>query len=95
MVNTLNEIPGFETLMPTGAFYAFPNVSSYYGKTLDGFAINNSIDMTNFLLDKAHVAVVPGRPFGADDYIRLSYATSMENIIEGTNRIKNLLKTLS
>jgi aspartate aminotransferase len=95
MVNALNEIPGFETLMPKGAFYAFPNVSAFYGKELDGVVINSSLDLTNILLEKAHVAVVPGGPFGADDYIRLSYATSMENIIEGINRITKLMNTLS
>ena len=78
MVKRLNGIPGFSCLTPNGAFYAFPNVSGVYGKSAEGMAINNSNDFATYLLEKAKVAVVAGGAFGADNNIRLSYATSMD-----------------
>jgi len=83
IVKRLNEMPGMECDTPKGAFYVFPLVSSMYKND-----IKNSIDLSNALLEKARIAVVPGSAFGADDYIRLSYATSMERIVEGMNRLE-------
>ncbi len=95
IVNRLNEIPGVSCYKPVGAFYVFPNFSSYYGKSFKGRKINNSTELADFLLDEAKVAVVPGIEFGADSYERLSYATSMEDIKEGLDRIENALKELN
>ncbi len=94
MVERLNRIEGVSCIMPTGAFYAFPKVSSLYGKSFNGKVIKNSYDMAGYLLEEAKVAVVPGEPFGADEHIRLSYATSMENIKKGLDRIEEALKKL-
>jgi len=68
------------------------NFSKLKGKHIKGTEINNSLDFANLLLDKANIAVIPGIAFGSDDYIRLSYATSMESIVEGLNRLEELLK---
>lgn len=87
----LQEIPGFITKLPPGAFYFFPDVSAYFGKTLQGIRINNATDMSMFLLEKAHVATVTGDAFGAPNCIRLSYATSNEKLIEAMRRIKEVL----
>lgn len=95
IVNRLNEIPGVSCYKPVGAFYVFPNFSSYYGKSFKGRKISNSTELADFLLDEAKVAVVPGIEFGADSYERLSYATSMEDIKEGLDRIENALKELN
>ncbi len=84
----LQEIPGFITKLPPGAFYFFPDVSAYFGKTLQGVKINNATDMSMFLLEKAHVATVTGDAFGAPNCIRLSYATSNDELIEAMRRIK-------
>ena len=94
MVERLNQIPGFTCLMPQGAFYAFVNISGIFGKSINGQTINNSMDMTELLLSEAMVAVLPGSPFGADNYLRLSYATSMENIISGLDRIGELINRM-
>jgi aspartate/methionine/tyrosine aminotransferase len=80
-------IPGVSCHKPEGAFYIFPNVSSYYDKEFEGVLIRNSYGMAYYLLKHAHVAIVPGDSFGADDYIRLSYATSMQNLEKGMDRI--------
>jgi len=90
MVERLNQIPGVSCIMPPGAFYAFPNVSAIYGKSFKGKSIKNSMELTEILLKEAKVAVLPGSPFGADDYLRLSYATSMENIVAGLDRMADL-----
>jgi len=95
IVNDLNEIPGVTCLMPQGAFYVFPDFSSFYDRSFGGKAIANSSDLAAYLLDEANVAVVPGGEFGQDDHIRLSYATSMEQIIEGVARIKRAVMKLS
>jgi aspartate aminotransferase len=91
MVTRLNNIKGVSCVLPKGAFYAFPKVSDLWGKKLGGQTVTNSFDLANILLDKAHIAVIPGEPFGADDYIRLSYATSMENIEKGIDRLEKFL----
>ncbi|MEK6692481.1 MAG: pyridoxal phosphate-dependent aminotransferase [Nitrospirota bacterium] len=94
MVERLNRMDGVSCIMPTGAFYAFPKVSSLYGKGFEGKIIKDSYDMARYLLEDAKVAVVPGEPFGADEYIRLSYATSMENIKKGLDRIEEVIAKL-
>ena len=90
----LNEIEGVECFFPKGAFYVFPDISYYFGKSFKGKEIRNSIEFTDFLLDHAKVAVVPGIEFGSDKHIRISYATSMNDIKEGTKRIKESLQDL-
>jgi aspartate aminotransferase len=95
IVDRLNKMPGVSCYKPVGAFYVFPNFSSYYGKSYQGKKIENSTHLADFFLDVARVAVVPGVEFGADPFERLSYATSMEDIKEGVNRIEEALKKLS
>jgi aspartate/methionine/tyrosine aminotransferase len=90
----LSPVPGLSCFKPQGAFYLFPNVSSFFGKEADGVPIRNSYGMAYYLLKKARVAIVPGDAFGADDYIRLSYATSMENLEKGMGRIVEALANL-
>jgi len=80
MVNALNTMPGVNCIMPEGAFYVFPKVSDLYGKKAGGFTIKNDMDLTKYLLDVAHITVVPGSAFGAEEHIRLSYATSLDAI---------------
>jgi aspartate aminotransferase len=95
IVERLNKIPGVSCYKPVGSFYVFPNFSSYYGKSYQGKKIENSTALADYFLDVAKVAVVPGAEFGADPFERLSYATSMEDIKEGLNRIEVALKKLS
>lgn len=87
----LEEIPGLKTNIPEGAFYVFPNVSYYFGKTLGGRTIHSAADFSLYLLEEALVATVDGGAFGNPDCIRLSYAASKEQIIEAINRIKVVL----
>ncbi|MBW2544227.1 MAG: pyridoxal phosphate-dependent aminotransferase [Deltaproteobacteria bacterium] len=94
IVDALNEMDGVSCMNPDGAFYAFPDVSSLYGKVYDGKRVTGSASLAEYLLDVANIAVVPGIAFGSDDHIRLSYATSMKNIREGITRIKNAVKNL-
>jgi aspartate aminotransferase len=94
IVDRLNRIPGISCFKPVGAFYVFPNFSSYYGKSYQGKRISNSTELADYFLDVARVAVVPGVEFGADPFERLSYATSMDDIKEGLNRIEASLKKL-
>ncbi|PCJ67791.1 MAG: aspartate aminotransferase [Bacteroidetes bacterium] len=92
MVELLNDIPGLETDVPKGAFYLFPRISSYFGKTLNGRQINSSLDLCDYLLDEALVALVPGIAFGMDEHIRISYASSESDLKEAVSRIKKALK---
>ena len=94
MFELLQEIPGLNVRLPQGAFYFFPEVSSYYGKKYDKYEIKDSNDMCMYLLYEANVALVPGAAFGDDDCIRLSYATSNEQLIEAVRRIKEALGKL-
>ena len=94
MVERLNKIKGVSCLMPVGAFYAFPRISSLFGKSLNGKVIKNSADLATLLLEEAKVALVSGDAFGADAYIRLSYATSLDIIHKGLDRIENLVNML-
>jgi aspartate aminotransferase len=87
----LQEIPGFITPIPPGAFYFLPDISYYFGKTLHGRTILNATDFSMLLLEVAHVATVSGEGFGAPNCIRLSYATSRELLIEAMQRIKACL----
>jgi aspartate aminotransferase len=93
VIDRLNKIQGVSCLLPQGAFYAFPKVSDLYKKKIAGQSVTNSFDLVNLLLEKAYVAFVPGAPFGADDYIRISYATSMVNIEKGMDRFEKFLSS--
>lgn len=95
IVERLNSIPGIKCVSPSGAFYAFPNVSAFYGKSHNGKTVNSSLDFTEFLLEEAKVAVVPGDSFGSDAHVRLSFATSMENIVKGMDRIEETVAKLA
>ncbi|MDA8169869.1 MAG: pyridoxal phosphate-dependent aminotransferase [Nitrospiraceae bacterium] len=88
LVEGLNSIPGMRCPMPTGAFYAFPNTKALYGKSPE---IGSSSKLAMYLLEKANVALVPGDAFGDDDFIRLSYATSIKDIERGLGRIREAL----
>ena len=88
VLKLLSEIEGFNANIPEGAFYVFPNVSYFFGKTLKGKTINNATDFSLFLLEEALVATVTGDAFGNPDCIRISYAASQEQIIEAIKRIK-------
>lgn len=94
MVNKINNIKDLNCKMPKGAFYVFVNIDKYIRKEINGTFINGSLDFANLLLEKANVAVIPGKPFGMDNYIRLSYATSMDNIENGLNRIGDFLNKI-
>ncbi|MDX9714622.1 MAG: pyridoxal phosphate-dependent aminotransferase [Dissulfurispiraceae bacterium] len=94
LVNALNAIDGISCKTPTGAFYAFPNVSAVFGKSSGTARINGSLDLAAYLLEKANVALVHGEAFGDDNYIRISYATSMQNIQKGVERIKEAVSAL-
>lgn len=92
VISKLKEIPGVRVNQPQGAFYVFPDVSDYFGKTNGNVTINNADDFAEAMLTEAHVGTVSGAAFGADQCIRLSYAASDEDLIEAVNRIKNCLK---
>jgi aspartate aminotransferase len=91
----LDEIPGIKTNTPQGAFYFFPDVSAYFGKSVDGKTIHNASDLALYLLEEAHVSVVTGEAFGDPDCIRISYAASEENLREAIKKIKAALAKLS
>ncbi|MEE9591735.1 MAG: pyridoxal phosphate-dependent aminotransferase [Thermodesulfobacteriota bacterium] len=94
MVDGLNSIEGITCIMPAGAFYVFPNISAFFKRSYKGKVIGGSIEFTDFLIDVAEVAVVPGGAFGAEGHVRLSYAMSMENIEEGIKRIAEAVRRL-
>jgi aspartate aminotransferase len=94
MVERLNKMKGVSCMLPVGAFYAFPNVSKLYGRSAGGKTVKNSADLAAYLLEAAKVALVSGDSFGADAYIRLSYATSMEIIKKGMDRIEEAVNAL-
>ncbi|WP_283642230.1 pyridoxal phosphate-dependent aminotransferase [Croceibacter atlanticus] len=91
ILGLLNNIEGFETTEPQGAFYVFPNVSSFFGKTLKGHKIENATDFSMFLLEEALVATVTGDAFGNPDCVRISYAASQDQIKEALQRIKDVV----
>jgi aspartate aminotransferase len=90
----LNDIPGIKTNIPEGAFYIFPDVSYYYGKSDGNNIIKDGYDLCLYLLDKVFVALVPGAAFGCDKHIRISYATSMHDLTRAIDRIKEGLSQL-
>lgn len=92
--DSLTSIEGIKCFKPDGAFYLFPNISSYFNTKTDLFTIKNSFDLAMFLLYEAHVAVVPGSAFGKEGYIRLAYASSIETLELAIERIKSALKKL-
>ncbi|MBI5183314.1 MAG: pyridoxal phosphate-dependent aminotransferase [Nitrospinae bacterium] len=91
IVERLNSIEGVSCFKPLGAFYVFPNISKLYGRRYGDKIIKGSLNMADYLIQEAKVSVVPGIAFGADDFIRLSYATSMENIKRGLDRIEEAI----
>lgn len=91
VLDLLGKIEGIKTNVAQGAFYVFPDVSSYFGKTIDGVKVNNASDFSLLLLEKANVATVTGDAFGAPDCIRISYAASQENLKEAIKRIAAVL----
>ena len=91
VLDLLKDIKGIIANKPKGAFYVFPDVSYYFGKTIDGLTINNAADFSLFLLDKANVATVTGDAFGSPNCIRISYAASTEELKEAFRRIKEVL----
>ena len=93
ILELLGEIKGFNCNIPDGAFYVFPDISHYFGRTIDGFEINNASDMSMFLLEKALVATVTGNAFGNPNCIRISYAASKEQIVEAVKRIKSAIES--
>lgn len=95
MIERLNHIKNIKYIVPKGAFYVMIDVSNFYGKKINGTLIQGSLSFSKELLEEEKVAVVPGIGFGVDNYIRLSYATSKENIEEGINRIEKFLQKLS
>lgn len=94
IVKLAKEIPGFEVNVPQGAFYIFPKCDTYFGKSAGDRKINNAADLAMYLLEVGHVACVGGGAFGAPECIRMSYATSDENIVESMRRIKEALSAL-
>lgn len=93
MVDAINSIEGLNCKKPEGAFYIMMNFTDIKARTIKGKTINSSLDFSNLLLEDANVAVVPGIAFGDDNYVRLSYATSMENIKNGLQRIKEIIES--
>ena len=91
IVQELRSIPGVTCVMPQGAFYVFPNFSAYYGRSVNGKKINDSVALADYLLEDALIAVVPGIAFGADDFIRFSFATSTQDIEEGMKRLREAM----
>lgn len=91
MVEILSEIDGFTVPVPKGAFYVFPSVKGVIGREIAGKKIESSADLADVILNEAEVAVVPGEAFGSSGYLRLSYALSDDDLVEGLNRIKKLI----
>ncbi|MHC4173165.1 MAG: pyridoxal phosphate-dependent aminotransferase [Planctomycetota bacterium] len=91
MAERLNSIEGVQCSESTGAFYCFPDVSSHYGRNINGTKINGSMDFAKALLEQANVALVPGLPFGCDNNVRLSFACSFEQITKGLDRLEKWL----
>ena len=94
IVKLAKEVPGFEVNVPQGAFYLFPKCDAFFGKSNGERKIADSDDLAMYLLEEAHVACVGGASFGAPECIRMSYATSDENIVEAIRRIKEALAKL-
>jgi aspartate aminotransferase len=95
LLSLMKEIPGFKLNQPEGAFYVYPEVSYYFGKSSGTHKIANATDLCMFLVDVAHVTMVPGAAFGDDHYLRFSYATSEDKLTEAMRRIKEALLKLN
>jgi aspartate aminotransferase len=94
MIDLLKEIPGFICNVPEGAFYLYPDVSEYFGKSFGTKTMQNATDLCDFILNEGHVAIVPGSAFGSPECIRISYAASEKDIRESVRRIKEVLTKL-
>ena len=94
VLQLINDIPGLHCNIPDGAFYVFPDVRSFFGKSCDGMHISNAADLCNFLLEKGHVALVSGDAFGDDNCLRFSYACAEKDIREAIRRMKESLSLL-
>ncbi|MEE9171884.1 MAG: aminotransferase class I/II-fold pyridoxal phosphate-dependent enzyme, partial [candidate division NC10 bacterium] len=95
LLERLHGIPGVRCVPPEGAFYAFPNVSAFYGKKVArGRKISSSAELTAYLIQEARVTVVPGADFGSDKHVRISYCLGMEQIREGLERMAKALEQL-
>jgi aspartate aminotransferase len=94
MAKRLNEMPGFRCLVPPGAFYCYPDVSGVFGHKVKGKLVTDDSVLASILLDEGRIAAVPGIAFGTKGYLRFSYATSMEIIEEGMNRLADVMKTM-
>lgn len=95
VLNLMKEIPGMKTNLPDGAFYIFPDISYYFGKSYNNYHIKNSNDLSMFILEEGNVALVSGDAFGDDNCIRFSYATAEDKLIEAVKRMKEVLAKLS
>lgn len=95
MVDRLNALDGVSCLMPEGAFYVFPDVSGLYGRSFNGKPIGGSVEFCDYMLEEQKIAMVPGIGFGADKYVRLSYAISMDNIEKALDRFEAGLRALA
>jgi aspartate aminotransferase len=94
VMGLLKDIPGIKTHVPEGAFYFFPDVTSFFGKSAHGHTVKDADDLCLYLLDVAHVSLVTGGAFGAPSCIRLSYAASDEELVEALKRMKKALGEL-
>ena len=90
----LESLPGVRVIRPTGTFYIFANFSSYYGHAYNDQVIGSSLDLSAYLMDKVHLAVVPGVAFGEDSCLRFSFAVSVEQIDQGMDRLNEALTAL-
>jgi aspartate aminotransferase len=94
LYQALDKMPYLKCHRPEGAFYAFPNVAKLFGRTFEGLRINGSIKLCELLLTRAHIAAVPGDAFGSPGNIRISYATSMPNLVEGVKRLGRFMRSV-
>jgi len=95
IISELTSIEDISCVTPGGAFYVFPNFSAYYGKNFNGKVIAGSVEMSEYLLEESFMATVPGAAFGADQFVRFSFATSIDAIKDGMNRLKDALAKLA
>jgi aspartate aminotransferase len=94
VIDRMSKMKGIRCTVPEGAFYVFPDMSAFYGKSYNGVKIENSMDLCLYLLAEGKIATVPGDAFGADNNIRISYANSDENLVKAMDRLELALKAL-